>query len=61
MIQQRWGHIINMSPPIDLSVLPGKVAYMMSKFGMTMLALGLAEEVREHNIRGERAVASHAD
>jgi citronellol/citronellal dehydrogenase len=50
MIQQRWGHIITMSPPIDLSVLPGKVAYMMSKFGMTMLALGLSEEVREHNI-----------
>jgi citronellol/citronellal dehydrogenase len=50
MIQQRWGHIINMSPPIDLSVLPGKVAYMISKFGMTMLALGLAEEVREQNI-----------
>jgi citronellol/citronellal dehydrogenase len=50
MIQQRWGHIITMSPPIDLSVLPGKVAYMISKFGMTMLALGLAEEVREHNI-----------
>lgn len=50
MIQQRWGHIINMSPPIDLSVLPGKVAYMISKFGMTMLAMGMAEEVREHNI-----------
>ncbi|MCS6923761.1 MAG: SDR family oxidoreductase [Fimbriimonadales bacterium] len=50
MISQRWGHIINMSPPIDLSVLPGKVAYMISKFGMTMLALGLAEEVREHNV-----------
>ncbi len=50
MIAQRWGHIIMMSPPIDLSVLPGKVAYMISKFGMTMLALGLAEEVREHNV-----------
>lgn len=50
MIAQRWGHIINMSPPIDLRVLPGKVAYMISKFGMTMLALGLAEEVREHNV-----------
>lgn len=50
MIQQRWGHIINMSPPIDLSVLPGKVGYMISKFGMTMLAFGLAEEMREHNI-----------
>ncbi|MSP12427.1 MAG: SDR family NAD(P)-dependent oxidoreductase [Chloroflexi bacterium] len=50
MITQRWGHIINMSPPIDLSVLPGKVGYFISKFGMTMVALGLAEEVREHNV-----------
>ncbi|GIV08537.1 MAG: short chain dehydrogenase [Fimbriimonadales bacterium] len=50
MINQHWGHIITMSPPIDLSVLPGKVAYMISKFGMTMLALGLAEEVRAHNV-----------
>lgn len=50
MIQQRWGHIVNMSPPIDLSVLPGKVGYMISKFGMTMLAMGLAEEMREHHI-----------
>ncbi len=50
MIEQGWGHIIMMSPPIDLKVLPGKVAYMISKFGMTMLALGLAEEVRAHNV-----------
>lgn len=50
MIQQQRGHIINMSPPIDFSVMPGKVAYMISKFGMTMLAMGLAAEVREHNI-----------
>ncbi len=50
MMAQRWGHIINMSPPIDFSVLPGKVAYMISKFGMTMLAFGLAEEVKEYNI-----------
>lgn len=50
MMAQRWGHILNMSPPIDFSVLPGKVAYMISKFGMTMLAFGLAEEVKEYNI-----------
>lgn len=50
MIERQWGHIINMSPPIDFSVLPGKVAYMISKFGMTMLAMGLAEEVREQNV-----------
>jgi len=50
LIERRWGHIINMSPPIDLEVLPGRVAYFMSKFGMTMLTHGLAEEVRSANI-----------
>ncbi|MFQ3611086.1 MAG: NAD(P)-dependent oxidoreductase [Fimbriimonadales bacterium] len=50
MIEQGWGHILMMSPPVDLKVLPGKVAYMISKFGMTMLALGLAEEVRQQNV-----------
>lgn len=50
MIRQRWGHIINMSPPINLSALQGKVGYLISKFGMTMLTIGLAEEVREYNI-----------
>jgi len=48
--QQRSGHVIMMSPPIDLRVLPGHIAYMISKFGMTMIALGLAEEMREYNI-----------
>jgi citronellol/citronellal dehydrogenase len=50
MQARRWGHIINMSPPLDLKLLPGKVAYLISKFGMTMLTLGLAEEVRGDNI-----------
>jgi citronellol/citronellal dehydrogenase len=50
MIARRWGHIINMSPPIDLSIVPGKVAYFISKFGMTLIAHGLAEEVRPSNI-----------
>jgi citronellol/citronellal dehydrogenase len=50
MIEQRWGHIINMSPPLDLSILPGRVAYGISKLGMTLLTLGLAEEVRPHNV-----------
>ena len=44
------GHIINMSPPIDFSVMPGKVAYMISKFGMTMTAMGLAKEVKKDRI-----------
>jgi citronellol/citronellal dehydrogenase len=50
MIQRRWGHIINMSPPLDLSMVPGRIAYSISKLGMTLLSLGLAEEVRSHNI-----------
>jgi citronellol/citronellal dehydrogenase len=49
MIAQRWGHIINMSPPLDLSMVPGRVAYAISKLGMTLLTHGLAEEVRPHN------------
>ncbi|MBL8799716.1 MAG: SDR family oxidoreductase [Planctomycetia bacterium] len=50
MRQRRWGHIINMSPPIDLKFVPGRVAYCISKFGMTLLTHGLAEEVRADNI-----------
>ncbi len=50
MINQRWGHIVNMSPQINLEVLPGKVAYLISKFGMTMLTMGLAKEVENYNI-----------
>src|SRR5262249_6596620 len=50
MIQQRWGHIINMSPPLDLSLVPGRIAYAISKLGMTLLTFGLAEELKPHNI-----------
>ena len=50
MIKQKSGHIVNMSPPIDMSVLPGRVAYMISKFGMTMLAQGMAAEVASHGV-----------
>ncbi len=50
MIQQGRGLLINMSPPMDLAILPGRVAYGISKLGMTLLTLGLAEEVRRHNV-----------
>ncbi len=50
MIQQRWGHVINMSPPLDLSMVPGRIAYSISKLGMTLLTLGLAEEMKGHNV-----------
>lgn len=52
MKEQKGGHVINMSPPVDLSVVPGHIAYMISKFGMTMIALGIAEELKEYNIHG---------
>jgi citronellol/citronellal dehydrogenase len=50
MIRQGGGHIINISPPLDQSMLPGRIAYGISKLGMTLLTFGLAEEVRRHNI-----------
>ena len=50
MLERRWGHIINMSPPIEPKFVPGKIAYCISKFGMTLLTFGLAEEMRPHNI-----------
>ncbi len=50
MIERKWGHIVNMSPPMDLSLVPGRIAYAISKLGMTMLTLGLAEELKGHNV-----------
>ena len=44
------GHFLVMSPPTDLSALRGKVAYLISKFGMTMVALGMAREHKADNI-----------
>lgn len=50
MIKQNWGHIINMSPPLDMSFVPGRIAYCISKMGMTLLTLGLPKEVEPHKI-----------
>ena len=50
MVQGKWGHIINMSPPLDLAMVPGRIAYAISKLGMTLLTHGLAEEARPHNV-----------
>ncbi len=50
MIEAQRGHIINMSPPIDLAHVPYHIGYTISKYGMTLLSHGLAEEVKADNI-----------
>ncbi len=50
MIQQGYGHILMMSPPVEVKGAPGKIAYAISKFGMTLIAHGLAEEVADKNV-----------
>lgn len=50
MVENKWGHIVNMSPPVDLTMMKNHVAYFISKYGMTMISIGLAEEAKEHNI-----------
>lgn len=46
------GHIINLSPPLSLDPkwYGNHVPYTISKFGMSMATLGLAEELRSNNI-----------
>ncbi|MBA4141253.1 MAG: NAD(P)-dependent oxidoreductase [Segetibacter sp.] len=45
-------HILNLSPPLNMDIkwLHGHVAYTMSKFNMTMIALGLSAELKKYNI-----------
>ncbi|MCB9679715.1 MAG: NAD(P)-dependent oxidoreductase [Alphaproteobacteria bacterium] len=46
-------HVVTLSPPIDLDYarwFAGHTAYTVSKFAMTMTALGLAEELRRAGI-----------
>jgi citronellol/citronellal dehydrogenase len=50
MRAQKFGHILMMSPPVEPEAAVGKVAYAISKFGMTLIAQGLAGEVREDNV-----------
>ncbi|MBI4616881.1 MAG: SDR family oxidoreductase [Planctomycetes bacterium] len=50
MLERGYGHILMMSPPVETEYATGKIAYSVSKFGMTILAHGLAEEVGEQNV-----------
>lgn len=45
-------HILNLSPPLNMNPkwFAQHLAYTMSKYGMSMVVLGLAEELRNQNI-----------
>jgi citronellol/citronellal dehydrogenase len=45
-------HVLTLSPPLDIKPkwFANHVAYTVSKFGMSMLTLGLAEEFRDEGI-----------
>ncbi len=45
-------HILNLSPPInmDLKWFSGHLAYTISKYNMSMIALGLSAELKPYNI-----------
>lgn len=45
-------HVLTLSPPLNLARhwLGGHVGYTMAKYGMTLCALGVAEEQREHGV-----------
>jgi citronellol/citronellal dehydrogenase len=45
-------HILNLSPPLNMEAkwFQNHVAYTMSKFGMSMCVLGMAEELRPQGI-----------
>ncbi len=46
----RGGHVVMMSPPIHPKKIAGKVAYGLSKLGMSIIAIGLSEELRDRKI-----------
>jgi len=50
MRAQGGGRIVMMAPPIGTRKLAGKAPYLISKMGMTMLALAIAEEEKAHRI-----------
>ncbi len=50
MRERRQGFVLMMSPPVSTRRLAGKAPYLVSKMGMTMLALALAEEEKERGI-----------
>jgi len=51
MIQRDRGLVVQMSPPLDRSMMRGKTGYCISKFGMSLLAMGLGDELAKTSVR----------
>ena len=51
-LAKQGGHILNLSPPIDMAArwLSPHVAYTISKYGMSMCTLGMADELKDQGI-----------
>jgi citronellol/citronellal dehydrogenase len=50
MRERRQGFVVTMSPPVSTAKLAGKAPYLVSKMGMTFLALAVAEEEKARGI-----------
>jgi citronellol/citronellal dehydrogenase len=65
MLGRGGGHVINMAPPISTDCTKNRTAYMISKFGMTLVAEGIAAEhgrdgIKAHALWPVTMVESHA-
>ena len=54
MLARGGGHVINMAPPLTSDCTKNRTAYMISKFGMTLVVEGIAAE---HGLDGVKAHA----
>lgn len=59
MIANRWGHILTLSPPLDIQPLPGRGAYMAIKTAVTRLALTVASEHQQDGIAANAMWTHH--
>eukprot|EP00940_MAST-03C_sp_MAST-3C-sp2_P002133 g2133.t1 len=50
MAKNGFGRVITMSPPISTGGIAGHTAYLISKYGMTLTALGVAQEYENTGI-----------
>ncbi len=59
MIEQKQGSIINLSSVLGTRVISESIAYGCSKAAIERFTLGLAKELKEHNIAVNALVPSH--